>query len=461
MSKFHRYFLLLIIGITLYTLIVLLKDKVNESLIYITTTSLILILINKIVLYKKDIEVEKNMLSLKSKELKIYFDNPIIGFLSVDKKRDILDVNPLFCEMLGYERSELIGKSSDIFDISIDYYEDLFKAMFLKNNSKENLVFRYRMKQKSAKLIWVEISGSLLDYIQGSNNSSIVWIVKDITQLIKDERTIYTFNSELASKVDYEVAKNMAQREKYEEERLKDAKFTAIGQLSAGITHEINTPLTYVKGNLEMMSMDIDDIEDISLKDQFLENYNNIEDGISRIVNIVDSMREMAQSNKEAKEKVNIYTTLITSLVLAQNRAKQVVTIFINGIEFTLNNKKDKFECFATIQKQRIEQVWIIIINNALDELVKIDSFSEREFNIFCTKDEENVSVKFVDNAGGIDSKIIDKIFEPFISNKTHGGMGVGLSIAKKIIDDQGGELTAYNLNNGSVFEVKLPIDNS
>ena len=461
MSKFHRYFLLLIIGITLYTLIVLLKDKVNESLIYITTTSLILILINKIVLYKKDIEVEKNMLSLKSKELKIYFDNPIIGFLSVDKKRDILDVNPLFCEMLGYERSELIGKSSDIFDISIDYYEDLFKAMFLKNNSKENLVFRYRMKQKSAKLIWVEISGSLLDYIQDSNNSSIVWIVKDITQLIKDERTIYTFNSELASKVDYEVAKNMAQREKYEEERLKDAKFTAIGQLSAGITHEINTPLTYVKGNLEMMSMDIDDIEDISLKDQFLENYNNIEDGISRIVNIVDSMREMAQSNKEAKEKVNIYTTLITSLVLAHNRAKQVVTIFINGIEFTLNNKKDKFECFATIQKQRIEQVWIIIINNALDELVKIDSFSEREFNIFCTKDEENVSVKFVDNAGGIDSKIIDKIFEPFISNKTHGGMGVGLSIAKKIIDDQGGELTAYNLNNGSVFEVKLPIDNS
>lgn len=461
MSKFHRYFLLLIIGITLYTLIVLLKDKVNESLIYITTTSLILILINKIVLYKKDIEVEKNMLSLKSKELKIYFDNLIIGFLIVDKKRDILDVNPLFCEMLGYERSELIGKSSDIFDISIDYYEDLFKAMFLKTNSKENLVFRYRMKQKSAKLIWVEISGSLLDYIQDSNNSSIVWIVKDITQLIKDERTIYTFNSELASKVDYEVAKNMAQREKYEEERLKDAKFTAIGQLSAGITHEINTPLTYVKGNLEMMSMDIDDIEDISLKDQFLENYNNIEDGISRIVNIVDSMREMAQSNKEAKEKVNIYTTLITSLVLAQNRAKQVVTIFINGIEFTLNNKKDKFECFATIQKQRIEQVWIIIINNALDELVKIDSFSEREFNIFCTKDEENVSVKFVDNAGGIDSKIIDKIFEPFISNKTHGGMGVGLSIAKKIIDDQGGELTAYNLNNGSVFEVKLPIDNS
>jgi C4-dicarboxylate-specific signal transduction histidine kinase len=66
------------------------------------------------------------------------------------------------------------------------------------------------------------------------------------------------------------------------------------------------------------------------------------------------------------------------------------------------------------------------------------------------------VIVKFKDNAGGIKEDIIDKIFDPFVSTKQHSGMGVGLNIAKKIIDEQEGTILAYNKDDGAIFEVRL-----
>ncbi len=76
--------------------------------------------------------------------------------------------------------------------------------------------------------------------------------------------------------------------------------------------------------------------------------------------------------------------------------------------------------------------------------------------NIFLREENDEIVISFEDNAGGIKTEILSTLFEPFISSKTHSGMGVGLNISKKIIEHQNGKITAFNKNNGAVFEVRL-----
>ncbi len=242
----------------------------------------------------------------------------------------------------------------------------------------------------------------------------------------------------------------------HHEERVMTAKFSAIGQLSAGITHEINTPLTYIKASFEMMEYALEDISDSKLKQNMQKDIDRINDGILRIENIIGSMKEMSQQSKMENEECNIYSTLITASILAYNKAKHISKTYINGSEFNLDMSKEDNNYTAIIQKQRVEQVWIIIINNAMDELMKIPEFNDRRLDINISEDEDNVYVIFKDNAGGIKPEIIEDIFEPFKGTKESSGMGVGLSIAKNIIDQQNGTIEAYNEDNGAVFKITL-----
>ena len=285
------------------------------------------------------------------------------------------------------------------------------------------------------------------------DNKSLVLIVNSL----KDKRKQQEINQILENKIKEEVEKSRQKDEIHKLEQIKNAKLTSIGSLAAGITHEINTPLTYIKGSFELMGYDIEDLPDSEIKTRMLEDKVKIEDGLNRIANIVESMREISQKSNETKEVTNIYSTLITVLTMAYNRSKQVAPIYVKDELFQIGDlNKNKYEYFSKVQKQRIEQVWIIIINNALDELVKIDGYENRSLHIEIFNENDEVVVKFADNAGGIPKDILPNIFDPFMSTKEHGGMGVGLNVAKNIVDYQEGSIKAFNRLNGAVFEVRL-----
>ena len=211
-----------------------------------------------------------------------------------------------------------------------------------------------------------------------------------------------------------------------------------------------------------MMGYDIEDLPDSDIKSRMLDDKEKISDGITRIANIVEAMRVMSQKAKEQKEEIDIYKTLIIALRMAYNRSKQITNIYINGKIFDINFDWDDYTIKCYAQKQRVEQVWVIIINNALDELVKVDNFDDRRLDIVVDDETDFVTVSFIDNAGGVPDNIIENIFEPFVSNKESSGMGVGLNVAQGIIKDQDGEISVMNSQNterkGAVFTVKLPI---
>ncbi len=245
--------------------------------------------------------------------------------------------------------------------------------------------------------------------------------------------------------------------EEQQKEKLQSAKFTAIGQLSAGITHEINTPLTFIKGTFEMMQYDIEDLEDTPIKENILNDSKTILEGIHRIENIISSMKEMASSSKDGVEDVNIYHTLLVALTMTHNKCKHISNIYINDELFTTKLDKDKHTFIAKVQKQRIEQVWIVIINNAMDELMKNkDKSSNRLYITIENIEDAKLKIKFKDNAGGISDKIKDTLFEAFKSTKESSGMGVGLNVAQKIVYENNGTIKAYNEDDGAVFEVIL-----
>ncbi|BFU78755.1 hypothetical protein ALC152_19700 [Arcobacter sp. 15-2] len=243
------------------------------------------------------------------------------------------------------------------------------------------------------------------------------------------------------------------------EKKLEDVKLASIGKIAAGITHEINSPLTYMKSNLELMSYDIEDIEgNEKIKLSLLETHKIIDSGLNRIRNIIDNTREIAKKGKNSFHNENLYATIVFSTRMIYNRAKHLMPIIINNKKFDLN-LDENFEQFSrSMIKEKLEQVWIIILNNACDEFETSDKeYDARKMIIDISYDEEKVITKFKDNANnGIPNDIISNIFDPFISTKVDKGMGFGLNIAKEIVEEHGGKISAYNEDNYAVFEIVL-----
>ncbi len=371
-----------------------------------------------------------------------------------DKDLMLVECNKAFLEFFNLTKNAVIGKKlqdiigKNLTELIPQELSNLYKNQDEYKIEKNLAMYQTKIKNWLGVEKTVEIYKTTYNY--KDNFNGIIGVMVDIS--VKEEQT-----NKLQQTIVNKTLENIKQTQEFEEERLKSIKFQAIGQLAAGITHEINTPLTFAKGNLEMMLYDIKDLPNNTMKDNLLEISDSIMTGLNRIANIVESMREVSQQSSEVKEDINLYSTLLVALTMAHNRAKIITKIYINSDEFEIGMDKNSFVFMSNIQKQRIEQVWIIIINNALDELVKIEPFEKRYLDIKIeTKNGYNI-IYFRDNAGGIPENIKDNIFHPFVSNKTSSGMGIGLNIAQKIIKDNNGEILAYNDEFGAVFEVRLP----
>ncbi len=517
-----------------------------------------------------------------SDENRRYFENAAIGFVVVNEDRNMLNVNPRFCEIFGYEAHELIGKSVVMLHVDQRHYEEWGRQMLAKVREGGKVMMRYPLKYRDGSRIWVDITGSSLQEKNHFPGGGVLWTVSEVSaevrtlqllentnqQLnenlsylttlintaptplyVKDESFRYqecnsaflalfgksrnevlgkrdeeifdiffaeqialrdkmileqgkhtfklrflsdgiarvmefytsaiihkqSFNGYIGfcvditekenrelylnQRVEQEVIKNMALQKQHFEERMNDVKFSALGKLAAGITHEINTPLTYIKGNLEMVSMGLAALPPNEVNYEILQDLEHTREGIKRIESIVASMREMSQQSGEEKEKANILETVITALTLGYSRSKHIASITVQGKKFEFGMHAIKHtQCKVMVQRQRIEQVWVIILNNALDALEEHGHFDANHITITCKKKAKQVMIRFEDTGGGIDDAILGVIFDPFVSSKLQGGIGIGLNIAKKIVADHHGTIQAFNGKDGAIFEVTLPI---
>ena len=509
-----------------------------------------------------------------------YFENAAIGFVVVDEACTMINVNPKFCEIFGYEADELLGRSIAMLHLDQEHFKQWDRQTVGKVHNGEDVMVRYPMRHANGSRIWMDVTGSLL--MKGSRlpEGGVLWAASDANDAVrtlelleesnqhlrennrylktlintaptplyvkdkdfryqecngsflelfnksrdevigkKDEeifdlffaeqmtlrdRTIVEYgyhvfklrflSNEIArvmefytsaimhqghfdgyigfcvdvtekenrelylnQRIEQEVMRNLDMQKRHFDERMEDVKFSALGKLAAGVTHEINTPLTYIKGNLEMISMEIESLKENGEKDALKQDLTHVYEGVKRIESIVASMREMSQQSGESKEEVNLIETVMTALTLGYSRSKHIATITLQKQVFKYGMPPVSEECKVVVQRQRMEQVWVIILNNALDELEKRNDFDSNHITITCKHANKQVIVRFEDTGGGIDETILENIFDPFVSTKPQGGIGIGLNIAKKIVVDQHGDIRAFNGEKGAIFEIMLP----
>lgn len=249
---------------------------------------------------------------------------------------------------------------------------------------------------------------------------------------------IFNEQNEVIKVVHY--VKDVTERRKIEEQMRITEKLAAIGQLSAGLAHEINNPLGGVKlcfNNLISTEMD---------EETKKEHIKVINQGLTKIHDIIRQLLDFSKQTELIITPVNINDLIENVLRLTD------YLISKKGIKVV-----KKFETIPhiLIDQNKIEQVFLNIILNAIQAM----EGEERILTIETTKKHNKCLISFSDTGHGIPSEIIEKIFDPFFTTKPVGqGTGLGLSVSKAIIEQHNGKIYVRSSTKGTTFTVELPV---
>ena len=226
---------------------------------------------------------------------------------------------------------------------------------------------------------------------------------------------------------------------------LQATKMTVLGQMSAGISHEVNQPLATILALAE----NGDTLLDIGKPDEAQKNLKNIGIQADRIRRIVRGLREFAQAEDMSMDTVDVVSCLDGVLHLIRAEAKKA--------NFALHVKHPDHPLLVRGGIVRLQQVLINIAANAIDAMSDQPS---GELNICIEVEQGMVSLKISDTGPGIAEP--ERVFDPFYTTKELGkskGLGLGLSISYGIINSFGGSLSAENhACVGAMFRILLPL---
>jgi signal transduction histidine kinase len=243
----------------------------------------------------------------------------------------------------------------------------------------------------------------------------------------------------------------------------------SLGELTAGIAHEIQNPLNFVNNFSELNKELVDELqtelrlgnteEVLTISNDIKANEEKINHHGKRADAIVKGMLQHSRSSSGQKEPTNINTMADEYLRLAYHglRAKD------KSFNATLKTDFDESIGSINIIPQDIGRVVLNLINNAfyaVDEKKKQTGEGyEPTVSISTKKKNDKVEISIADNGNGIPQKILDKIFQPFFTTKPTGqGTGLGLSLSYDIVKAHGGELKVETTEGeGSEFIIQLP----
>jgi two-component system NtrC family sensor kinase len=236
-------------------------------------------------------------------------------------------------------------------------------------------------------------------------------------------------------------------------------KMASLGQLVAGISHELNNPIGFIYANIKQLKTYTDKIEEFTKN---LTNGNNdqipsilpdiknlIEDtihGSQMVKELVDNLRRFSHLDQAEWKEVDIHEGIESSLMILNPQIKHHIRVEKNY------TAKRRIDC----NPGQINQVFLNLLANAAQAIEQ-----EGTISIKTSEDEEYMTIEITDDGIGIPANIIDKIFDPFFTTKDVGkGTGLGLSISYSIIKNHGGKIEINSkVGKGSTFTVILPFN--
>ncbi|MBK5442046.1 PAS domain S-box protein [Peribacillus sp. TH24] len=346
--------------------------------------------------------------SIKELEDMYYAINQSSIVAITDEKGIIVDVNDKFSEVSGYKRSELIGHTHQLVNSgyhSKEFFDDMWKT--IQNRKVWNGEIRNRAK-----------------------DGSYYWVDTTIVPFYTVEGKPFQF---LALRYD------ITERKQTEEMLHRQDKLAAVGQLAAGVAHEIRNPLTSMKGYTEYLQLDEKD-------ENRLEYLGIIMDEINRVNEIVEEFLELSKPQSLILETKNIVPIIqnVLSLTEFDARKKNVILFFDCYHE----------EILIRCDENRLKQVLLNFVINGIEAMP-----DGGEIKVVTELKEEKVHISIIDTGVGMPPDQLRRIGEPFFTTKKSGN-GLGLMISFKIIESHLGRVFVESeVNKGTVFNIVLPME--
>ncbi|MBT0812395.1 phosphate starvation-inducible protein PsiE [Litoribacter ruber] len=303
--------------------------------------------------------------------------------------------------------------------------------------------------------------------------------LKENERLVKEQNLILEEKVHIRTE---ELEKTLKNLQDTQTQLVNQEKMASLGQLTAGVAHEINNPINFVSSNVNPLKRDVADLieimdayrekgakefSDASLKelknledeieleyvigeiDQLLQG---MEDGAKRTVEIVKGLKLFSRIDEQDVKKVDIHAGISSTLVLLNSSMSNKIQIVKDFGQIPM------VECLAG----KINQVFMNIVNNAVHALTEhLDKNPNPEIIIRTSMDGDDfVKIEIIDNGPGIPDEVKARIFEPFFTTKPVGkGTGLGLSIVFTIIEKHSGTLEVESCPDaGTAFIIRLPV---
>ena len=351
-------------------------------------------------------------------------------------------------------------------------YIDLVSEMNAKNfNAKQaqefqNIEFDETLRQREIMETEVAFQNRLQKYAL-ITGFLIVAIVAIFLWRINRQRQK---SNAVLQKQKKEIEEAMANLKAVQAQLIQSEKMASLGELTAGIAHEIENPLNFVNNfsevNKDLLSEMKEEIENGNLEDakslavNIINNHDKINHHGKRADAIVKSMLQHSRRSSGINESTNINTLAEEYLKLAYHgfRAKE------KTLNVVLKTNFDESIGAIHVIPQDIGRVILNLLNNAFYAAQEKTKQTSGEYEPVVSLNTKNMGNKVLisvkDNGIGISRKVIDKIFQPFFTTKSPGqGTGLGLSLSYDIVKAHGGELTMETIEgDGSTFFIELPV---
>lgn len=270
--------------------------------------------------------------------------------------------------------------------------------------------------------------------------------VRDELEMSVERRTrdLVASNQRLSDEID-ERRRAEANLRQTQDELIQAAKLAVLGQLAAGINHELNQPLAAIRAYSENARRFIA----LSRVEQADANLEQIIELTHRMADISAQLRQFSRKSSDHSETISVQACIDYALRLFHTRLRDDhVHVEQRWPDETLWVKGDLV---------RLEQVLVNLISNALQAMKQTTT---PQLTLSAQVNNQEVVICVTDNGPGIPAHLLEQVFEPFFTTKAPGsGLGLGLSISSRIMDDLGGRLQATNLSTGGAcFTITLPL---
>ncbi|MFT6070988.1 MAG: two-component system sensor histidine kinase EvgS [Bacteriovoracaceae bacterium] len=354
--------------------------------------------------------------------IQLLFNNSSFGFVFCDMTGRMVDINRMFTEIIGYEASEL--ELVNYWNLCSEQHEG-DEERLLDQLEREGSFgpFRRDFRRKDGSIVPVQLNGFIIENYYG---------VKGIFTLVED------------------ITEKLAIDEKIEAQRKKlvhSAKLASIGEMAAGVGHEINNPLSIATGNISLIKryLKAQNLE----SDKMNQYLGSIDYANERIRKIVYGLKLYSRLDASIYKKTSMSEAILETIKLTAKIYEK------DGVNIHFENQSA--DLFINGSQGELQQILINLLSNAKDATEGQD---EREITIALIKKGEFAELSINDNGEGIPDKIKDLLFDPFFTTKEPGkGTGLGLGLVYELVEKIDGEISVNSTPGiGSSFKIIIPL---